>query len=149
MKQVFAAGVQVSKSAKGNKYPRQFYELPRAIVMISSGNPSIAAKNFYVQTTSQTVWTHLGVLTVGVKQLCLDRCAAWLCPAYSLLYLHTVHSCLSKSSTWPWRVLVATALSLWCRAHFRTWWSLCVAGESETSCFGAPKSTFRDRHRTW
>ena len=45
----------------------------------------------------QTVWTHLGVLTVSVKQLCLDRCAARACPANSLLF--TVHSCLSKSST--------------------------------------------------
>ena len=28
---------------------------------------------------------------------------------------------------------------------FRTWWSLFVAGARETSCFGAPKSTFCDR----
>ena len=31
-------------------------------------------------------------------------------------------------------------LSLWWRAHFRTWWSLFVAGAKE-----GPKSTFRDR----
>ena len=30
-------------------------------------------------------------------------------------------------------------------AHFRTWWPLFVAGARETSCFGGPKSTFRDR----
>ena len=42
------------------------------------------------------------------------------------------------------RVLVATALSLWCRAHFRTWWSLFMTGARETLCFGGPKSTFRD-----
>ena len=42
-------------------------------------------------------------------------------------------------------MLLATALSLWRRAHFGTWWSLFVAGARETSCFGAPKSTFRDR----
>ena len=30
-------------------------------------------------------------------------------------------------------------------AHFRTWWSLFVAGTRETSRFGGPKSTFRDR----
>ena len=41
--------------------------------------------------------------------------------------------------------VVETALSLWHRAHFQTWWSLFVAGARETSCFGAPKSTFRDR----
>ena len=35
-------------------------------------------------------------------------------------------------------MLVATALSLWCGAHFRTWWSLFVAGTRETSCFGGP-----------
>ena len=45
----------------------------------------------------------------------------------------------------PWRVLQATTLSLWCRAHFGTWRSLFVAGARETSCFGAPKPTFRDR----
>ena len=43
----------------------------------------------------QTAWTHLGVLTVIIKQLCLDLCAARACPAISLLF--TVHSCLSKS----------------------------------------------------
>ena len=32
-------------------------------------------------------------------------------------------------------------------AHFRAWWSLFVAGARETSCFGAPKSTFRDRRK--
>ena len=42
------------------------------------------------------------------------------------------------------RVLLETALSLWCRAHFRTLWSLFVAGARETSRFGVPKSTFRD-----
>ena len=60
-----------------------------------------------------------------IKQLCLDRCAARPCPANSLLF--TVHSCLSKSSKCiplrrlRRRVLLATALSLWRRAHFRTW----------------------------
>ena len=44
-------------------------------------------------------------------------------------------------------MLVATAFSLWCCAHFRTWWSLFVAGARETSCFGGPKSTFRDRRK--
>ena len=29
------------------------------------------------------------------------------------------------------RVLLTTALSLWRRAHFRTWWSLFVAGAVE------------------
>ena len=29
---------------------------------------------------------------------------------------------LAKSA-WVRRVLLATALSLWCHAHFRTWWS--------------------------
>ena len=38
----------------------------------------------------------LGVLTVGEKQVCLDRCSARPCPANSLLF--TVHSCLSTSS---------------------------------------------------
>ena len=47
----------------------------------------------------------------------------------------------------PRRVLLTTALSLWCRAHFRTWWRLFVAGARETSCFGAPKSTCRDRRK--
>ena len=51
---------------------------------------------------------------------------------------------LAKSAC-PRRVLQATALSLWCRAHFGTWWSLFVAGAREASCFGAPTSTFRDR----
>ena len=41
----------------------------------------------------QTVWTHFGVLTVVVKQLCLDRCAVRACTANSLLF--TIHSCLS------------------------------------------------------
>ena len=102
----------------------------------------------------QTVWTHLGVLTVIEKQLCLDRCATRACAANSPLF--TVHSYLSKSSTCistaqltksarRRRVLLATPLSLWCRAHFRTWWSLFVAGARETSCFRGPKSTFRDR----
>ena len=45
----------------------------------------------------------------------------------------------------PWRVLLTTVLSLWCRVHFRTRRSLFVAGARETSCFGAPKSTCRDR----
>ena len=31
---------------------------------------------------------------------------------------------------------IAIALSLWCRAHLRTWWSFLVAGVGETSCFG-------------
>ena len=43
------------------------------------------------------------------------------------------------------RVLLTTVLSLWRRAHFRTRWSLFVAGAGETSCFGSSKSTFRDR----
>ena len=45
----------------------------------------------------------------------------------------------------PQRVLVATALWFWRRAHFRTSWSLFVAGAREISWFGGPKSTFRDR----
>ena len=36
------------------------------------------------------------------------------------------------------RVLSSTAHSLWCRAHFGTWWSLFVAG---------PKSTCRGRQK--
>ena len=39
------------------------------------------------------------------------------------------------------RVLLATALSLWRRAHSRAWWSLFVAGAR----VGGAKSTFRDR----
>ena len=42
-------------------------------------------------------------------------------------------------------MLLATALSLRRRAYFGTRWSLFVAGARETSCFGAPKSAFRDR----
>ena len=45
------------------------------------------------------------------------------------------------------RALVATALSLWRRARFRTWLSLFVAGARETSCLGGPKTTFRDRRK--
>ena len=41
-------------------------------------------------------------------------------------------------------MLLATVLSLR-RARFGTRWSLFVAGARETSCFGAPKSTFLDR----
>ena len=48
---------------------------------------------------------------------------------------------------WPRRVLVATPLSLWCRAHFRTSWPLFVTGAGESSWFGGPKSTFRDRRK--
>ena len=44
----------------------------------------------------QTVWAHWGVLTVGERKVCLDRCSAWACAANSLLF--TVHSCLPTSS---------------------------------------------------
>ena len=44
-------------------------------------------------------------------------------------------------------MLVATALLLRRRMHFRTRWSLFVAGIRETACFGGPKSTFRDRRK--
>ena len=37
------------------------------------------------------------------------------------------------------------ALVVVLRVHFRTWWSLFVANGGEKSCFGGPKSTFRDR----
>ena len=37
---------------------------------------------------------------------------------------------LAESGRLPW-VLLATTLSLWRRAHFRTWWSLFVAGAGE------------------
>ena len=40
--------------------------------------------------------------------------------------------------------VVATALSLWRRTHFRTWRPIFAAGARETSCFGGPKSTIRD-----
>ena len=59
-----------------------------------------------------------------------------------VLEVHSLRR-LAKSA-WARRVLVATALSLWCRAHFRTWWSLFVAGAKKTSCFRAPKLIFRD-----
>ena len=114
----------------------------------------VAVEEFEKMFIPQTVWTHLGVLTVRKKQLCLDRCAALACAANSLLF--TVHSCLLKSSKCNRlprlaesvclrRVLPTTALSLWCRAHFCIWWSFFVAGSRETSCFGASSSTFRDR----
>ena len=86
--------------------------------------------------------------------MCIDHCASRPCPANSLLF--TVHSCLSNSSkcistAQARRIWVSAAgasndcARMWCRAHFRTWWSLFVAGAGETSCFGASKSTFRDR----
>ena len=106
----------------------------------------------------QTVWTHLGVFTAGVKQLCLDRWGARACAANSLLL--TVHSCLSTSSKCistaqasKIRVPAAGASGdcalVVSRAHFRTWWSLFVAGAREASCFGGPSRLFvtgaRDR----
>ena len=109
-------------------------------------NSNIYSK--FCDIVPQTVWTHLGVLTVVVKQLCLDRCGSLLFTAYiraSRSRRHAFRLRRLAKSGWRRRVLVATALSLCCRAHFRTWWSLCMAGARETSCFGGPKSTFRDR----
>ena len=91
------------------------------------------------------------------KQVCLDRCSARPCPANSLLFTVYIHAsrhgpCAFRlrrlaESGWPQWVLLATALSLFCRAHFGMWWSLFVAGARETSWLGAPKSTFRDRRK--
>ena len=67
-------------------------------------------------------------------------------------YLHYIHASrnprlrrLAESGGLA-RALVATAHSSWHCAHFRALWSLLVAGAKETSCFGGPKSTFRDRY---
>ena len=96
----------------------------------------------------------LRVLTVSEKQVCLDRCSVRACAADSLLF--TVHSCLSTSSMCtstaqarkiclPAAVASGDCALVVVRAHFGTWWSLFVTGARETSCFGAAKSTFRDR----
>ena len=99
---------------------------------------------------------HTRGLTVSVKGRCLIEVlhrGVWLIRCY----IQCIHASrnprsalrlrrLAKSGALA-RVLVATALSLWCRAHFRTWRSLFVAGAWETSCFGGPKSTFRDRRK--
>ena len=102
----------------------------------------------------QTVGS-LGVLTVMVKGRCLIEVSRG-----RVRLIRCYLQCISRNprSTFrlrmlaeygAGRVLVAAALSLWCRALFRTWWSLFVAGARETSCFGGPKSTFvtgaRDR----
>ena len=50
-------------------------------------------------------------ITVIVRQLCLDRCAARLCPANSLLC--TVHLCFSKSSMC---ISTAQARKIWLAA---------------------------------
>ena len=93
----------------------------------------------------------LGVL---VKHRCLIGCAcAGVCGYSAAIYTTFTPLQNSRSafrlrrlanSAWPRRALVATALSLWFRAHFRTWWSLFLAGARETSRLG-PKSTFRDK----
>ena len=96
-----------------------------------------------------------GVHTVRVKGPVPHQGVARSGPANSLLF--TMHSCLLKSSKcisnaqtrkfgWLERALVTTALSLFRRAHFRTQ-SLFVARARETSCFGGPKSTFRDNRK--
>ena len=46
-------------------------------------------------------------------------------------------------------MLAATALSLWRPAHFRTRWSLFVAGAREPSCFGGPKGSTLDMVVIW
>ena len=52
---------------------------------------------------------------------------------------------LAKSG-WLERDLVATALSLWCRAHFRTWWSLFVFWWSKVDLTAAKdRSDFLNR----
>ena len=56
----------------------------------------------------QTVWTHLGVLRIVVKQLCLDHWGARTSTANSLLF--TIHSCLSKQSTC---ISTAQAREIW------------------------------------
>ena len=116
-------------------------------------NPVLGKRPLLLYISPNSVWTHLGVLTVGEKQLMLrslkraavtDKFAA----IYSTFSRH--RQCafrlrrLAKSGC-PRRALLTTALSLWCRVHFRTWWSLFVAGARETPFFRASKSTFRDR----
>ena len=54
--------------------------------------------------------------------------------------------CAGSQNLVGWR---GTALSLWCRADFSTWSSRFVAGARETSWFGGPKLTFRDRRSEW
>ena len=48
--------------------------------------------------------------------------------------VHVHFDCVGSQNLGGWSVL-----------HFRTRELLFVAGARETSCFGAPKSTFRDR----
>ena len=100
----------------------------------------------------------LGVLTVSAKHRCpievLHRRVRLV--RYYLQYSHASRNPRSAfrlrllaKSAWRARVLPATPLSLWCCVHFRTWWSLFMAGTRDTSCFGGPKSTFRDRCKGW
>ena len=86
--------------------------------------------------------------------MCLDRCSARACPANSLLF--TVHSCLSKSSKC---ISTAQARRIWGPAAgasddcalvvvpcaFSHMVVTFRGRRRETSCFGASKSTFRDR----
>ena len=44
-----------------------------ADLVVYLSNPSGTAATLCLSFVPQTVWKHLGVLTVGVKQLCLDR----------------------------------------------------------------------------
>ena len=101
-------------------------------------------EELFVSKHSGHMWSRclIEVLHRGVR---LIRC-----------YLQYIHASQNPRSAFrlrrlaesgcPRRVLVATALSLWCCAHFRTWWPLFLAGARETSCFG-PKSTFSDRRK--
>ena len=65
----------------------------------------------------QTVWTHLGVLTVVEKQLCLDR---WGARAWRLIrcYLQYIHAFQNPQSAFRLRRLAKSAWALWRRAHF-------------------------------
>ena len=63
--------------------------------------------------------------------------------------------CKLAESAWARRALVATALSLWCRAQFWAWWSLVVTRARDRSGFtskcrfrGSFSNVFRNRGKS-
>ena len=91
----------------------------------------------------------LGVLTVVVKGRSLVevlRRGVWLVRCYA----QYIHASRNPQRAFRLRRLAKSGAGAGaCRTHFRTWWSLFVASARETSrsCFGGPKSAFRDRRK--